>query len=98
MSTKIPMQFEAFSEPNAPEGPHEDSHESAHSKFDSAHENVHQSVLGQFSYVLFSHVLFLAQKGPLLLSHPGRLAFHNGMGGQIATHNSLYQNSAQRLK
>ena len=30
-------------------------------KFSSAHENVHESELGQFSHVLFSHVLFLGQ-------------------------------------
>ena len=52
------------------EGPHEDSHESAHGKFSSAHGkfssahgNVHESVLGQFSHVLFSHVLFLGHMG-----------------------------------
>ena len=29
-------------------------------EFDSAHGNVHESVLGQFSHVLFSQVMFLA--------------------------------------
>ena len=35
----------------------------AHGKFPSAHKNVHESVLGQFSHVLFSHVLFLGHGG-----------------------------------
>ena len=63
---KWPRRLRFFSVQNAPEGPHEDSHESAHGKlssahgkFSNAHENVHESVLGQFSHVLFSHVLFL---------------------------------------
>ena len=43
---------------NTPEDPLENSHKSAHGKFDSAHE-VHESVLGQFSHVIFSFVLFL---------------------------------------
>ena len=60
MPTEMPTKVEAFSVQNAPEDPHEDSHESAHGKFSSAHENVHESGLGQFSHVLFSHVLFLA--------------------------------------
>ena len=41
------------------ERPHETSHEGVHG---SAHESVHGS--GQFSHVLFSHVLFVAQKPP----------------------------------
>ena len=49
---------------NAPQVAHEDSHESAHGKFDSAHDNIHESVLGQFSLVLFSHVVFLHIKSP----------------------------------
>ena len=69
MSTEMPTKVEALSVQNAPEGPHEVSHESAHGKFSSAHGkfssahgNVHESVLGQFSHVLLSHVLFLGHK------------------------------------
>ena len=67
-----------LSHESAHENAHEsvDSHESAHGKFSSAHgkfssahekfsnahENVHESELGQFSHVLFSHVLFLGQE------------------------------------
>ena len=47
---------------NAPEGPHEDSHENAPRKFDGVHEHVDESVLGQFSHVLLSHVLFLPRR------------------------------------
>ena len=69
MYTEMPTKVEAFSVKNALEGPHEDSYESAHGKlssahgkFSSAHGNVHESVLGQFSHVLFSHILFLGHK------------------------------------
>ena len=61
----MPTKVDAFSLQNAPEGPYEDSYESDHGKFSSAHENVHESVLGHFSHVLFSHVLFLGQEGDL---------------------------------
>ena len=56
-----PRRLRLFLCKMAPGEPHEDSHESAHGKFSSAHENVHESELGQFSHVLFSHVLFLGQ-------------------------------------
>ena len=60
MSTEMPTKAEAFSVQNAPEDPQEDSHESAHGKFfQCSWENVQESELGQFSHVLFSHVLFL---------------------------------------
>ena len=68
MSTEKPTKVEVFFCIEHTRRSHEDSHESAHEKFSSAHgkfssahENVHESELGQFSYVLFSHVLFLGQ-------------------------------------
>ena len=61
-STRLQEPFKNFSRcrNRSHESAH-DSHESAHRKLSSAHENVHQSGLGQFSHVLFSHVVFLAQ-------------------------------------
>ena len=61
MSTEMPTKVDALSVQNALEGPHKDSQESGHWKVSSAHGNLRESVLGQFSHVLFSHVLFLGQ-------------------------------------
>ena len=73
MSTEMPTKVEVFCIKHT-RGSHEDSHESAHGtfssahgKFSSAHENVHESELGQFSHVLFSHVLFLGHCRPAII-------------------------------
>ena len=52
--------FRCFSPSRTPhERPHDTSHEGVRG---SAHESVHES--GQLSHVLFSHVLFVAQRSP----------------------------------
>ena len=60
ISMELPMKVDV-SVPNT----QKDSkklHESANGKVDSVREKMHESMPGQFSHVLFSHVLFLQGK------------------------------------